>query len=340
MKKTLFAIALLCTVWCAVCQNVVDKEGRKQGHWVKTDKDGTKIYEGDFIDGNETGTFRYFYHDGTVRIVNEFEGTTMRCSHKAYDENGHLIASGFYNKKNRDGEWLFYTEDGKLIKKAHYKMGVREGEQVIFNKDGDTAEVSNWYDNHRHGRWWRRIGKQGYITGTYVHGGLEGDVKEYDDNAVLVRHGQYSKGLRNGFYRYYEDGVLSVDEIWQNDNLISRKVRIMTPQEQMIDITSIACLMPKGNKKVLLFTTDGKNIDTFEPADNLYYRLGNEHFFVANKKQRVMVNNNCVEGIEENGEGVKILKITPTPSFTIYPDEDCVKAVESIMREGLDELEK
>ena len=341
MKKILLVLAavLFISSVAAQAQNAIDKEGRKQGHWVKTDKDGSKIYEGDFIDGIETGTFTYFYPNGTVRITNVFEGTTQRCSHKAYDEKGHLIATGFYNKRNRDGEWLFYTEEGKLIKKAHYRMGVREGEQVIFNADGDTAEVSNWADNHRHGRWWKRIGKQGYITGTFVHGGLEGEVKEYDDNASLVSHGQYSKGLRNGFYRYYEDGELSVDEKWSQDILVSRKIRIMTPQAQMIDITTIACLMPKGKKGVLLFTTEGKSIDTYEPADNLYYRLGNRDFFVANKNQRVMVNNSCVVGIETNAEGGKELKLDPNPPFTIYPDEDCIKAVESVLREGLDGLE-
>ncbi|MBR1517552.1 MAG: hypothetical protein IJ620_05360, partial [Bacteroidales bacterium] len=331
MKKhlTSLLILLMAVGITMQAQNTIDKQGRKQGHWIKVDKDGSKIFEGDFKDGREVGTFRYFYPDGTLRMLNEFDASGLRCRHEAYDEKGRIIAKGFFNQKNRDGEWRFFAEDGRLVKIANYRMGIREGMQVIFNATGDTAEVSNWLDNHRHGRWWRRIGKQGYITGTYKHGGLHGDVKEYNDAQQMVSHGQYRDGLRHGFYRYYEEGVLSVEEQWKEDNLQSRKIRIMTPEAQMISMYDIAYLMPKGQKKVLLYTVDGRSIDTYEPADNLYYRLGNEHFFLANKKNRTMVSMDCVRGIiREGGEdGGTYLDLDPKPNFKIYPDEDCIKAV-------------
>ncbi|MBQ9547522.1 MAG: hypothetical protein IJU90_09585 [Bacteroidales bacterium] len=342
MKHFLPLIAIVCLFAVTLqAQNTIDKQGRKQGHWIKVDKDGSKIFEGDFKDGHEVGTFRYYYPDGTLRILNEFDADGKRCRHEAYDEKGRKVATGFYNQKNRDGEWRLYAEDGRLVKIANYRMGIREGQQVIFNADGDTAEVSNWLDNRRHGRWWKRIGKQGYITGIYKHGGLEGDVKEYNDQQQMVSHGQYRNGMRHGFYRYYEDGVLSVDETWNEDNMESRKIRIMTPEAQMISMYEIAYLMPKGSKKVLLYTIDGRSIDTYEPTDNLYYRLGNTHFFMANKKQRVMVSNDCVRGIIKNGEdGATYLDLDPKPDFKIYPDEDCIKAVEAVQREGLEGLQE
>ena len=61
MKKTalLLAAALLFSSVVASAQNKIDNQGRRQGHWVRTDKDGSKIYEGNFVDGKETGTFTY-----------------------------------------------------------------------------------------------------------------------------------------------------------------------------------------------------------------------------------------------------------------------------------------
>ena len=95
----ILAAMVLLTSTAAVAQNKVDKQGRKQGHWVRVDKDGSKIYEGDFKDGLETGTFTYYYHDGTVRIRNTYIEPGTVCQHEAYDEQGRLLAKGTYNRR-------------------------------------------------------------------------------------------------------------------------------------------------------------------------------------------------------------------------------------------------
>ncbi|MBQ0016387.1 MAG: hypothetical protein KBT04_05335 [Bacteroidales bacterium] len=341
MKKQLFFLVLvLMGAYVLNAQNVIDRQGRKQGHWVKTDKDGSKIYEGDFKDGVEVGTFTHYYPDGTVRIKNVFEPGTRRCYHEAYDEKGHLLATGYYDQMNRDGAWKYFAEDGRVVNTTTYKMGVKEGEQVVYGKAGDTAEVSHWANGRRHGRWWRRMGKQGYITARYVDGGLEGDLYEYDDNQRLVQHGQYQGGVKHGTYEHYEEGVLSVVESWSHGELGDRKVRILRPEEAFMSVRDMAYLMPVGDKKVLLITREGEKITTYEPSDNLYYRLGNEFFFMANKKNRALVANDCVKGVITDIDGSYYLDLDPKPEFRIFPDEDCLKAVRSVLREGLGELEK
>ena len=60
MKKSILflAAALLLTSVGAMAQNKIDKQGRRQGHWVRTDKDGSKIFEGKiniFKNGNICG---------------------------------------------------------------------------------------------------------------------------------------------------------------------------------------------------------------------------------------------------------------------------------------------
>ncbi len=327
-----FIATMLACIMPATAQNTIDKQGRKQGHWIKTDKDGSKIFEGDFKDGVEVGTFRYYYPDGTIRMVNEFEKGSRRCRHEAYDNKGRKIADGFYNQKNRDGEWHYYAEDGRLVQTSHYRMGVREGEQLILDAKNDTAELSNWKDGKRHGYWWKRIGTNGYITGTYKDGGLHGEMFEYDDSLRLRHYGNYYEGVRNGSFEHYEDGILSIKEIYENGMLTEREIRIQTPDTVFISIFDIAYLIPKGTamNKVLLVNKKGEQINTFEPADNLYYRLGNDHFFMANKNQRIMVANNSIKGIISLPDGSKYLDLDPAPDFKIYPDEDCVKAVESL----------
>ena len=136
MKAHSFLLIFIGLILICPAQNSIDKQGRKQGHWIKTDKQGHKIFEGNFKDGHETGVFEYFYSDGTVRLRNTFVGNDgKRCHHEAYDEKGRLLAKGDYCLKNRDGRWDFFAEDGKLIKTANYKMGIKEINQVLTIDD-------------------------------------------------------------------------------------------------------------------------------------------------------------------------------------------------------------
>lgn len=336
MKYRILIIATILVGLGCQAQNRTDNQGRKQGHWIKTDKDGSKTFEGDFKDGKEVGLFQYFYPDGTIRMKNNFTEPGKICTHEAYDEKGHLLAKGFFNQKNRDGEWNFFTEEGKLIKQVTYRMGVKEGKQTIYTSKGDTAEVSYWKDNKRHGRWWKRIGEQGYITGTYEHGGLEGVVREYGDDQTLVREGHYKNGSKHGTYQYFEQGILTIDEIWDKGLLTERKVLIKQPENAYISIFDIAFLMPKGKSQVIIHTRKGHSINTFESSETLYPRLGSEVFTFANKEGRVMVNPSCIMGIAKDSEDRDILELDPKPEFDIFPDEDCIKMVKSYQREGLD----
>ena len=342
MKKTLLFLAatMLLTSFGAVAQNKIDKQGRRQGHWVRTDKDGSKIYEGTFVDGLETGVFTYYYQDGSVRIRNTYTEPGRICSHEAFDEQGHRLATGTYNQRNRDGQWKFYNESGRLVKEAQYKMGVKHGLHVIYTSKGDTAEVTHWADNHRHGRWWKRIGERGYITGIYVRGGLEGRLVEYDDNGLLIREGFYKDGFRHGAYRFFEDRHLVVDETWNHGTLSDRRVRLLTPDTEFVSVRDIACLAPQGKAKTVVYLKDGTKKVSRESSEALYDRLGSEFFAFANHKSRILVAMSCVQGVSKDSEGREVLILEPQPDFAIFPDEDGLKMVRSRQYEDDSPLEK
>ncbi|MBQ5401918.1 MAG: hypothetical protein IIU16_03280 [Bacteroidales bacterium] len=330
-KTTLLLLTLAFLAMGAAAQNKTDKQGRRQGHWIRTDRGGAKIYEGDFVDGQETGTFTYYYTDGTVRIRNIYSEPGKRCTHEAYDEQGHLLARGEYNQRNRDGQWQFFAEDGRLVKEASYKMGVKDGQHVIYDRKGDTAEVTHWQDNRKHGRWWKRIGNTGYITANYVRGGVEGHLLEYDDNGQMVRDGEYKEGMRHGKNLLYENNELVAEEDWQHGVMTDRKILLNTAKEKLyISIHDIACMAPRGNSKTLVFMTDSTEVVANEESDIVYNRAGGELFSLANRKNRIMVANSRVQGIGKDGEGREILLLEPQPPFAIFPDEDCHKLVESL----------
>lgn len=173
MNRKKIVASLLFAILCGnfitlMAQNKMDAQGRRQGKWVKVDKNNRKIYEGNFVDGYEVGLFTYYYSDGTVRIKNNFWDKGKMCSHEAYDAKGNLMAKGFYNQKNKDSVWHLYNDKGILLKTISYKMGTKTGPSVLLDKTGDTLEVQTWNDDKKHGKWYRRLSNNGYITAEYA----------------------------------------------------------------------------------------------------------------------------------------------------------------------------
>lgn len=330
MKQKLLAMVLLLMGFTCQAQNRMDDQGRRQGHWVKTDKQGIKIYEGNFVDGMETDTFTYYHPNGKVRIRNVYSVPGKICYHQVYDAAGHLLAQGNFNQKNRDGKWEFFHESGKILKITHYKMGVRHGMQILYTSAGDTAEYCNWSDNHRDGHWWKRIGRTGYITATYVKGLIEGRMEEYDQNGKICREGNYLHNDRHGHFKYFEDGVLMVDETWKEGIMKDRMVRLTLPEERFVSIYGINYMAPQGKGKTYVYLTDGSRLIDMESTEDLYRHIGMGRFTMANKESRIMVATDLIVGTTHDREGREVLSLDPKPDFDVFPDEDCMKMLHSL----------
>jgi len=332
--KTKIIMALLALVpLMGVAQNMMDSQGRRQGKWVKMDKNNRKIYEGTFKDGLEIGTFTYYYSDGTVRMKNTFLVDGKFCSHEAYDKNGKLMATGFYNQKNRDSVWNIYNAEGKLLKSETYKMGTKTGKSVLFSSTGDTIEIQYWNDNKKHGYWYRKV-LNGYLTGNYANNLLDGKYAEYRNNKV-VSEGNYSQGLRDGQWKFYDGNNLEVVEKWNNGNLHDRKVLIYTEQPQMISTDEIAYFYPKGRNTIVI-TMDGTTMVDQENSHKLFEKVGEENFVILNNEKQLVAAYRCIVGFEKDEDGKEYVELSPKLSFNLYPDDNCRKLVESILRQGLE----
>lgn len=333
MRTRIITTLLAILPLMAMSQNMMDSQGRRQGKWVKTDKNNRKVYEGTFKDGLEVGTFTYYYSDGTVRMKNTFLVDGKYCSHEAYDKNGKLMAKGFYNQKNRDSIWNIYNAEGKLLKSETYKMGTKTGKSVLFSAKGDTVEIQYWNDNKKHGRWYRKV-LNGYLEGNYANNLLDGPFAEYR-NGKVVAEGRYSEGLRNGQWKHYDGNNLEVVEKWNNGNLIDRKVLIYSEKPQMISTDEIAYFYPKG-KKTIVITMDGNTIIDDENSHKLFEKVGEEQFVTLNKEKQLVAAYRCIMGFETDADGKEYVNLSPKLSFILYPDDDCRKLVESILRQGMD----
>ena len=337
MKLRIIVVIISMLTLLAVEQNQIDKQGRRQGPWTKVDKNNRKIYEGTFKDDHETGVFTYYYPNGAVRMKNTFTPDGKYCSHEVYSEKGHLLATGFYNQKNRDSVWHIYNEDGALVKINRYRMGVKWGTFYTFSPEGDTLEIFTWKDNKREG-YARRVTREGYVEMHYKDGLLHGPMAEYADGK-RIKEGQFENALRVGEWKRWIKGVLSVKETWRDAMLIDRKVLVRAIDiPRFVSTKEIAYFHKSGSTNTVIILRDGKQISSAEDFDSFSEKIGTENFVIVDRKNKVVAATDCIKGFAKDPEGRTILELNPQSRFNIFVDEkkdaDLIKMVEYLLQEN------
>ena len=107
MRNALFFILILITPLLfsqdgTSTVNQTDKEGRKQGEWIKYHEGDSAIrYKGGFVDDKPIGTFTHFYSNGEVRIkLIHSDNDISRIVN--YWPGGAVMGKGKYIKEDKE----------------------------------------------------------------------------------------------------------------------------------------------------------------------------------------------------------------------------------------------
>lgn len=114
--------------------NQIDKDGKKQGHWVKKDQHERTIYEGVFKDDTPTGEFKYYYDDGELKTSSVFSKSGTVCKTKHFFPGHILMAEGNYVNEKRDSIWKFYNAPNILVSEESFKNGKKTGWRKILTR--------------------------------------------------------------------------------------------------------------------------------------------------------------------------------------------------------------
>jgi len=183
--------------------NQFNVDGERIGVWKKFYPNKRIRYQGQFIDGKEVGTFKYYSalsseHPTAIK-------TFLPDEHKAkvrfFTEKGVLKSTGEMKGKERIGKWFYYHEDGKtMLAEENYQNGILNGASNTFYKTGKITESSY-----------------------YVQGKLHGNLKRYADNGVLLDDLNYKNGKLHGAAKYYNiDGELIFWGDYENDEKVGK----------------------------------------------------------------------------------------------------------------------
>ena len=195
--------------------NQTDRQGRKQGRWIKTYPDGNLQYEGTFKDNHPVGEFKRYYEDRTLKSVLTFSPDGRTADAVLYYPNGFIGSTGQYTDQKKEGKWKFYSpvNKGSLIMEEEYRENQRNGPSVKFYEDRTIAVKMNYVNDKREGEWTEYYpdGKL-FLRSAYSTGKLNGKFETWFQNGKPEFSGFYKNNLREGNWKIYnEDGSLKYD---------------------------------------------------------------------------------------------------------------------------------
>ena len=152
-------------------------EGKVHGFERTWLKNGDLASIGEYSNGKQIGTWKYFEETGTWKIRNYQDGELHGLT------NEHLIDSigkvtiviGQYENDTEVGMWKWFDKDSTLTQTAIFDNGKATGEIIEYHQDGSIK-----------------------LKGNLIDGRYDGEVKYFDKNGNLIKTEIYEEGdLKN-----------------------------------------------------------------------------------------------------------------------------------------------
>ena len=163
------------------------------------------------------------FDNGSVsRVYYVLHGTEVRDGVSVtYHPNGNVAIEAPYVAGKLDGVFRSYYENGKVWKTIGYRNGIEEGFSISFHENGVRALRESY--------------KAGILDGTseewnekgvlvrripYEKGQIHGRAQMFDELGALKEEMDFVRGIRNGIYRRYQKGVMTMEAEFQNNRCV------------------------------------------------------------------------------------------------------------------------
>lgn len=237
----LFSIFLICNFNMLFSQsvyspkeelNMLNKNGKKTGLWIKKYKNGKTKLKSYFKNGKPHGISIKFDTKGdTVSILNYLKNKTEV---KIYSKTPNVILyKGSYNKnKKRIGRWFSYYNNGKYRAIENFTNGKKNGVSIYFHKNGKRSDVSTFKNDTLHGKRKKFHSNGKPFKEYFFNNGVEhGKITSYDFNGKLSYEGNYIKGIKNNNWNFYKKGIFWITLNFNDGEIL---------EEQPIDIVFLS----------------------------------------------------------------------------------------------------
>ena len=192
--------------------NKTDKNGMKQGHWLKKYPNGNIQYDGYFKDNQPFGAFKRYFENDTLHSLLIFSNDSKEAYASIFHANGFIASKGKYINQLKEGKWQFFSSNrnGYLICEEEYRTNIRHGASLKYYPDSSLAEKVTYINGIPNGEWIQNFPNGNTcIKANYINGKLQGSFEVFFTNGKPEYVGQYKDDTRNGTWKIFNrDGSL------------------------------------------------------------------------------------------------------------------------------------
>jgi len=194
--------------------NQFNEKGNRHGVWKGVhEKSQRPRYEGTFVNGRETGVFKYFDDTkaGTVIATRDFSKGDGSCYVIMYNQKGNKVSEGLLNKERQnEGVWKYYHQNSpQPMSVETFRNGKLHGKSTVYYKNGKIASETHYKDGIKDGLY-KKYSESGIVLEEipYKNNQFFGKVIYRDINGKVISEGMYERGLKKGIWKFYENGKL------------------------------------------------------------------------------------------------------------------------------------
>lgn len=175
--------------------------GNEEGTWKYYYENGALEYEIPYEKGKKEGVMTYYFRNGKKKYQQMYEDGQLQGFYKSYFTNGNTECEGYYCDDERCGTWTYYYVNGKLNTREFYRNGVITGKDYDYATNGtmlgyanyELGYLENYYLTDSLGNVYHKTGLK-FGTGIYQLKTPEG---------MVYHNGRYKAGKRDSLQTYY-----------------------------------------------------------------------------------------------------------------------------------------
>ncbi len=178
--------------------------GQKTGRWISWRSNETKRSEGDYLNGQETGRWTAWWRNGTKQsegnYINGHE--TGRWIYWCDDENKE--SEGNYLNGQQTGRWTYWHDNETKYSEGDYLNGQETGRWTAWYDDGNKEEEGDYLNGQKTGLWtfWHH-NRNKKEEGDYLNGQKTGRWTEWHDNRARESEGDFLNGKKTGRWIFW-----------------------------------------------------------------------------------------------------------------------------------------
>lgn len=237
MAKKIWTLILLVLPLFAYNQgiNQTDKNGMKQGIWIKKFPNGAIRYKGRFVNDYPVGKMEHFDESGGLKAVLIFSQKGQKAKAEIYHNSSSPVAKGNFINREKDSIWVYFDNTNVIRAKETYIQGVKNGISEYRFANGNLSESVNFVNGKKHGLW-KRFFENGkpLLEAMYENGKLHGGIQAYHPNGIIEFGGSYHLGRKTGNWEYFsEKGVLLFAVEYENGVALNQNQLEALQQENL-----------------------------------------------------------------------------------------------------------